>query len=679
MDRSDQRQWGAKEVARLLTLVESERRYYQEILAILPIPVAVIDSELRLISTNRAFRNHFGISREEAPNKLEDCDPIPAELAHALSSRQPVLDFSCTLFEKHILASIAPLSSWEEGREAVLTIGQPPVIHALPAVSIPEAIVPHVPVAVDPLPEVEPEPAPVVVPVAPVVEQVIAPPVIEPEPEPEPEPESEPQHFNLPLFAWESELFDGVRRPLLSPEDGIAAAIHDTTSGVPFADWIQNVHPDEQNRVLDFYELLAQRGGRGSCEYRMALGNSWSLVRDAVEVEDADGTPIFRGVSFDLTRHYQGIQPGLETLRRETAGQLARSVTHELNNTLMIIQGYAEELHQGLSEHDPRRQDTHELVKATARAASTIARLQSYYRPAPARVSVFDLHSLVDGLNGAQGRLFENVELELKAGQAIIEFDATLLEHWLKQLVQDTAQRNPEATVTVSTRLIVWKDVVGFPGTATPGDYVALRVSATPAPNVVNGALGTLEFSSEAAAVHALAVSSGGCMWLVSPWDPNGVFQLWLPKKSAALITPLPPPIVEEKVVPPVVERKPKGRVMVVEDEEGIRSLERRLLERQGFDVVEAANGLEALDLIAAHPERTLDLLVTDWYMPGMTGMALMEAVRQKYPDLPALLVSGYADDAAVQLDSMPRRTLFLQKPFTLNSLAEAVESLLKP
>ena len=154
MDRSDQRQWGAKEVARLLTLVESERRYYQEILAILPIPVAVIDSELRLISTNRAFRNHFGISREEAPNKLEDCDPIPAELAHALSSRQPVLDFSCTLFEKHILASIAPLSSWEEGREAVLTIGQPPVIHALPAVSIPEAIVPHVPVAVDPLPEV---------------------------------------------------------------------------------------------------------------------------------------------------------------------------------------------------------------------------------------------------------------------------------------------------------------------------------------------------------------------------------------------------------------------------------------------------------------------------------------------------------------------------------------------
>ena len=169
-------------------------------------------------------------------------------------------------------------------------------------------------------------------------------------------------------------------------------------------------------------------------------------------------------------------------------------------------------------------------------------------------------------------------------------------------------------------------------------------------------------------------------MWLVSPWDPNGVFQLWLPKKSAALVTPLPPPVVEEKIVPPpvIAERKSKGRVMVVEDEEGIRSLERRLLERQGFDVIEAANGIEALDLIAAHPEQKLDLLVTDWYMPGMTGMALMEAVRQKYPDLPALLVSGYADDASVQLDNMPGSTQFLQKPFTLNSLAEAVESLLK-
>ena len=143
MDRSDQRQWGAKEVARLLTLVESERRYYQEILAIQPVPVAVIDAELRLISTNKAFRTLFGLSREDAPDKLEAGGPIESQLQQALTTRQPVLEFPCTLFDKHILASIAPLNSWEEGREAVLTVSPAPVAIALPAAAILDQIVDH--------------------------------------------------------------------------------------------------------------------------------------------------------------------------------------------------------------------------------------------------------------------------------------------------------------------------------------------------------------------------------------------------------------------------------------------------------------------------------------------------------------------------------------------------------
>ena len=124
----------------------------------------------------------------------------------------------------------------------------------------------------------------------------------------------------------------------------------------------------------------------------------------------------------------------------------------------------------------------------------------------------------------------------------------------------------------------------------------------------------------------------------------------------------------------------PKRRptVLLVEDEQGIRSLERRLLERQGFEVLEAANGSEALTLASASENGAIDLLVTDWYMPVMTGMEVIEKVRLKHLSIPALLVSGYADDAAVQANNMPERMGFLQKPFTLNSLAEAVDALLK-
>ena len=134
MDRVDQRQWGAKEVARLLTLVESERRYYQEILAILPTPIAVIDAELRLISTNRAFRNYFSLTGEDAPSRIAPGSAIEGQLARALESRQPVLDFTSRLFDKTVLASLAPLTNWEEGRELVLSV-KPGVMEApsLPA------------------------------------------------------------------------------------------------------------------------------------------------------------------------------------------------------------------------------------------------------------------------------------------------------------------------------------------------------------------------------------------------------------------------------------------------------------------------------------------------------------------------------------------------------------------
>lgn len=726
MDRVDQRQWGAKEVARLLTLVESERRYYQEILAILPTPIAVIDAELRLISTNRAFRNYFSLTGEDAPSRIAPGSAIEGQLARALESRQPVLDFTSRLFDKTVLASLAPLTNWEEGRELVLSVKpgvmeapslpasaaviEPTLTHALDQEIAGEQEAASEPSVATTQPEVsllqpaspkEPEITPELV-----AEDFVA--ASEPEDsghaahlgnipvEPHEAPnDTAPAHcgrcsgfstnaphaefsesLHLPIFVWESE-FDGVRRALIEPEDGIAAGLRDITHDHPIEEWAAYIHPDERERVLNFYESLANRGGRGACEYRLAMGNAWLLIRDAVEVLVDGETEKFRGVSYDLTRHYQGIQPALETLRRETAGQLARSVTHELNNTLMIIQGYAEELHQDFAESDSRRNDTLELVKATSRAAATVARLQSYYRPAPPKLEIFDLRDVAGALGQEAGKVFKGLEIEMAAGHSIIQFDKGLLERWLKLLIEDTAKRNPEGAISLSTRVIVWKDLIGFPGSPIPGDYVAMRVSVAPGPVSQDGLSG-IELSSEAAAVHSLAVSSGGAMWLISPWDPNGVFQLWLPKKPFAVEKADGQGPQEADAHVAEAPQMRKRTVLLVEDEEGIRSLERRLLERQGFEVLEAGNGMDALELAAARPTGAIDLLVTDWYMPGMTGMELVEAVRRKHMSIPALLVSGYADDAAVQSGQMPERMGFLQKPFTLNSLAEAVDGLLK-
>ena len=594
-----------KDVVRWADFFDDERRYYKEILQQLPVPVAVVDSHLRLISTNRSFRNYFEFTKNEAHGSLDASEELTIAAAKLFKERVRVDGIECEILGQRVTISAIPIYGCEDGEEAVLVIGTGAAAAAV-AQEAPK----------------------------------------------------------LPVLVWE--IGDsGERKILIAATEGMAGNIRTawlaaSEQADPFAAWLDQVHHEDRKRIRDFYTNLAALGGRASCEYRFQMGTAWLLLRDAVEANGTKRT----GITTDLTRHFQGLQPGLETMRREAAGRLARSATHELNNTLMIIQGFAEELELVFAENDTHRQDALELIRASERATAIVARMQSVYRPVVGKTERFDLHSLIETVHASLGALAPRIKLELTAGNPQVDFDPKQLALCLKTFLEDAAKKLSAEKIELTTRVIIWRSSLAFPGAPAPGDFIAVRITTAPALTPSNP-LTALEFSPEVSAVHAMSVAAGGCCWLSSPWDQQSLFNLWLPALSTQVVET------------PKIEIAESVTVLLVDDEEGIRALVRRILERQGFTVLDAASGDEALGVVRVKQGK-IGLMITDWFMPGMNGRELAEKVREQLPKLPILLVSGYIDDPEIQAGTLPANTRFLAKPFSLPSLLEAVEALLR-
>ena len=606
MDRADQQTFSKKEVIRWADLFEGERRYYKEILQELPCPVAIINANSNLLATNRNFRNLFELGKDEGHAGIEPSDGLAAAIEKLFQERAPFDGLVCEMRGKQVTVSAVPLYGCDDGDEAVLVIGIDTATAA----------------------------------------------------------RNQPEAPKLPILVWETGETGG-REILIAATEGMAGSIRTAwlaanEQSKPFEAWLEQVHPDDRQRIRDFYANIETIGGRASCEYRFQMGSAWLLLRDAVETNGLKRV----GITTDLTRHFQGLQAGLETMRRDAAGRLARTATHELNNTLMIIQGFAEELVPAFGENDTHRKDVEQLLLAAERASAIVNRMQSVYRPTAGKPEQFDLHTLIEAVHAAMGSISSKIHLDLNAGNPIVEFDSRILGLCLKAFLEEAARKLSAEKIDITTRIIVWRSSLAFPGAPVPGDYIALRITAAPQPSITNQLI-TLEFSPDVCAVHAMAVAVGGCCWLSSPWDQHGLFTLWLPV--------IPTPVVTQ---PEVTASKEQITILLVDDEEGIRALERRILERQGFKVMDAACGEEALEILAAHHGK-IGMLITDWFMPGINGRELAEQVRQKQPDLPVLLVSGYMDDPEIMAGALPPRTRYLPKPFSLPSLLEAVESLL--
>lgn len=370
-----------------------------------------------------------------------------------------------------------------------------------------------------------------------------------------------------------------------------------------------------------------------------------------------------------------------ETLRQsqkmEAIGQLTGGIAHDFNNLLTAIIGNLD-LIRSRSVDNPRiwRLSDHAL-EAARRGAKLTSQLLAFSRHQRLALTSVDLRKLLEGMsNLLQQSLGKSIHMQVyidpNARTAVS--DANQLELALLNLAVNARDAMPQGgTLTISTRPAPDADVRGLP----PGGYIELRVSDTGAgmSEAVRARAMEPFFTTKAVGrgtglglsqVYGIVRESGGTMMLESIEGEGTTVRLILP--AAADTSPITQTLEALPATIPGGYREARRRILVVDDDDQVRRFVVDSLQTLGYDVLEASGGLAALALLEQHG---FDLLVMDFAMPEMNGAQLAAAARERWPALRMLLISGYADSAAV--DSAVGSIDQLRKPFDLAELGQAV------
>jgi signal transduction histidine kinase/CheY-like chemotaxis protein len=490
MERVDFEQWKPKEVARLLALVEGGRRYYQNLVAALPVPLIVLAPDRSVVFANRAFRQAFGLSPEDLGRMSID-QILPSERliekirdVHVRGIAQP--GFTLDVGEKLLRIALVPIRSLDEETE-----------------------------------------------------------------------------FETLLM------------------------VEDVSGAAP-----QNATPAAPPQQVEQRQLTAARNS--------AL---------------------------------QG---------------LSARLAHDLNNPLMIITGYAEELLLGLKKDDPQRSNAEQILEATQRIADLTAQLLQFTRKQANPPQPVDLSSVLAGLKAA------DPGVNAQAGKPVWALaDAAQLHEILSVLVRTACEGAAEPRATIAC------DTVSQPST-----LARITVSGNGRGLDANQRVAVFEAivakDPEKSAGPALARAYS----IVREWggdlavSGDAIFTIYLPLGAPAT-------------------SPQRETVLVVDDEANIRTLVARILRRERYNVLQAGSAQEAFAVASTH-QGPIHLLVTDVVLPGESGRQIAERMRQALPNLKVLYISGFSDDESVRTGNFPPGSKYLQKPFALGALIAKVREALE-
>jgi PAS domain S-box-containing protein len=472
--------------------------------------------------------------------------------------------------------------------------------------------------------------------------------------------------------------------------------------------WRAALHPEDRPRVLASVDA-AVAGGETEwrSEYRLRRGDdSWASVVDrGYIVRDRDGRAVrMIGAMEDVTAQRQLEDRLRQAQKMEAVGQLAGGVAHDFNNLLTIITGNLEflraDLPEWLAPDHPARQDATEIAQATDRARTLVQQLLTFSRKQPVHPRRLDLGELVRGTEKLLRRVIgEEITLGVQVAHADarVEADPGQLEQVLMNLAVNARDamltprhghdgRGGTLTLAVDLVTLAAPESRGWDG-AAPGRWVRLRVRDTG--HGMDAATQARAFEPffttkdvgagtglGLATVFGIVRKAGGVTRLDSAPGRGTTFTVLLPHAAPAEGERAPTPTVASRTV--------TATLLLVEDEPGVRVTTRRLLERSGYTVREAADGAQALRLWAECGDG-IDAVVTDVRMPAFGGTELVARLRAERPALPVVFVSGYTDvdplgvraQPAGAGDAPPGHELFVHKPFTGEALLAAVAQVL--
>jgi two-component system cell cycle sensor histidine kinase/response regulator CckA len=450
--------------------------------------------------------------------------------------------------------------------------------------------------------------------------------------------------------------------------------------------------PEEYKRLWE--TITAGKEWHGEFHNKKKNGEPYWESASISPIKNADGIIThFLAVKEDITERKQAeaAQAHLEeqlrqAQRMECVGRLASGVAHDFNNLLTVIRGYCELVRTNMPVGDPRIGDLEQIRQASERAAGLTRQLLAFSRQQVLATADLDLNDLVTNLRKMLGRLIgEDITLStiLQPGLWSITADPGQIEQVIMNLAANARDAMPTGgKLTIATGNVRLDESYAQTHLEAPtGPCVMLTVTDTgqgmdkpTQARIFEPFFSTKEPDKGTglglATVYGIVKQSGGDITVYSEPGQGTVFKIYLPASEAALKGPVMPP------PHPSVKRGGHETILLVEDDKGVRELVRIALQYEGYTVLEADSGGEALSLVGRH-QGQIDLLMTDVVMPHMNGRELAERLKALYPQIRVLFMSGYTDDTMVRHGVLAAEIKFLPKPFSPITLTSKVREVL--
>jgi PAS domain S-box-containing protein len=449
------------------------------------------------------------------------------------------------------------------------------------------------------------------------------------------------------------------------------------------------VHPESRERYKEVVERALAGETLTHVELVLMTSSGTPItVEGNVSCMLENGRPVMlRGIYRDVTERKRVEDQLRRAERMQAAGRLAGGMAHEVNNMMTGVIGFSEFLLRTFAEDDARRGEVLEIIRAGTRASDVTRQLLAFTRQQLLHPEALDINGVVNGIEKMLRRsLGEDHELELRLAPGVgeIRADRGQLEQVLLNLILNARDAmHARGRVTVATGQATLDEVyaqshagIGIP----PGEYVFLSVTDTGSgmSPEVQARIFEPFFTTKPvgqgtglglSTVYGIVKQSDGFIWCYTEPGHGSTFKIYLPRAGARLLPRAP-------AAPPAAFRGGNETILVVEDEDVVRALACRGLREQGYTVLEARHGREALEWLA-EGRQAIDLVISDVVMPELGGRELGSRLAALQPELPVLYMSGYTGDDVIQRGLLEPGVPFQQKPFTPDGLARKVREML--
>ena len=454
--------------------------------------------------------------------------------------------------------------------------------------------------------------------------------------------------------------------------------------------FLEAVHPEDREWVRAELAAAHAHGIPWNQEYRIIKPDGemrWIQDRGFPVRGEAGHVILFTGVATDITERKTLERQLLLAQRMEAVGRLAGGVAHDFNNLLMAIMSYAELMREQVLKGDPLYSYLEDILTATDRATALTKQLLTFSRQQIVNPQVIDLNRLVLDLERMLRRLIEE-DIEFKIITAphlgMVQADPGYLNQIIMNLVinaRDALPGGGQIIVEIGDADFETSYQTRF-GLAPPGSYVTVRVSDTgigmddtiqahifePFYTTKEPGKGT---GLGLSIVYGIIKQSGGFIDLESAPNHGSTFTIYFPRLEAATAS-------APAKVPKMTKFRGEETILLVEDEDVLRTLLTKFLRLHGYTVLEARHGDEALEICAQH-QGPIHIMVTDVVMPQMSGRVLADRLSHLRPEMKVLYISGYAADEVIQRGVADLAVAFLQKPFKPIDLALQIRAILHP